>query len=181
MKLVQIQIRPSVPFWFIQDMVRLNQNNRISEFINVDSLNDEIKKIINLAIYRQEINLLDYNGIKLKSINDVSYVLGDCAITTEDVNDDSEKNLIPELISVTTNDEEEKPEKEKVSMEPSHKHIENAKILLEQNGNTIKKMVKNMKKTNDNLILLSTCLDIENSNKNRKGVIVAIQEAMMEY
>ena len=72
MKLVQIQIRPSVPFWFIQDVIRLSQNNRISEFINVDSLDDQVKKIIDLAVSRQEINLLDYNGVRLKSINDIS-------------------------------------------------------------------------------------------------------------
>ena len=54
---------------------------------------------------------------------------------------------MPDFVSVTIDDdEEEEEEEENLPTEPSEEHIENAKILLGRNGNTIKKMIKNLNK-----------------------------------
>ena len=184
MRLVQIQLKSSIPFWFLDDIIKLNQNNRVSDFINIDSLTEPIRTIIDLSVRRHEINITDYHGNKINSLDEVICVCGDMAVDTEDIQDDPEEELIPEMVSVTVSmleEKEEEKEEEQLPVEPSEKHIENSKILLEQNGNTIKKMIRNMKQTDDNLMILNTSMALEMSGKNRKGIITAMQNAIAGY
>lgn len=181
MRLIQIQLKASEPFWFLKDIIKLNQNNRISDFINADSLTESTKKIINLSIKRKEVDVIDYEGNPIKDLNEIIYVYGDMAVSVEDVKE-PEENLTPEMVSVTVSmDDEEKEEEKKLSIEPGEEDIESAKILLGQNGNTIKKMIRNMKQTNENLTILHASMDIEISGKNRKGILVALQDAIAGY
>jgi hypothetical protein len=184
MRLVQIQLRPSIPFWFIDNIVKLNQFNRVSDFINVNSLTGLTKEIIDLSIRQKQIFVLDYNGNRVKKLDEAIYIAGDMSVSIEDTKEDTDEDLIPEMVSVTTsiNNKEEKEEKEeKPSLEPSEDHIENAKILLERNGNTIKKMIRNIKQTDDNLMVLHASLKLEAVDKNRSGILVAIQNAIERY
>lgn len=179
MRLVQIQLRPSVPFWFIGTVLRLNQENKTSDFFDVDTLEDGIKKIINQSINRQEIFAFDYNGTKIHSLDDAKYISGNHAVSIDDV-DDEEDGLIPEIVSVTVGGEEEEEEEDILLAEPGEDHIENAKILLEQNGNTVKRMIKNMTITDDNILMLKACLRQETSNRNRRSIVSAIEKILME-
>jgi ABC-type transport system substrate-binding protein len=183
MKLIQIRLRKSVPFWFIGNLITLNQENEVSDFISIDSLNDDIRKVIDLSIYRQEINVFDYDGNIVKKLDDTKYISGQFSVSTDDVSgNDEENDLLPEMISVTMDEQEteEKQVEEKRPVEPGEEDIENAKILLEQNGNTVKKTIKNITRTDDNLLLLRACLNEEQLNKNRKGIISTIKKILSE-
>jgi hypothetical protein len=183
MRLVKLELRES-PFWFLsnssgESIIILNENKQISDFVNVDALPNHMKKIINQSSSQFEINILDFNGSRVKTIEETSILNTEYSVNTEDeVLDDSD---LPEIISITTRDDEEEKEDIKTPVLPTPEVIENAKILLERNGNTIKKSLKALKKTDDNLDFLHLCAKLEHNGQNRQGVISAIQQLVMEY
>jgi len=177
MRLVQIKLHHSYPFWFLNDQIRLNAENPVSDFINIDSLDKEYKETINASVRNFRIKLFDPEGRQIKHLSELSVIEGDIKVSTEDIKK-TESNF-PEITSVTVQAEEE----EEVEREEAPDRSEEAKILLNQNGHTVKRSILSVPKENDSLYLLHAMLSLEDSEegKNRKGVIVALTTAIGEY
>lgn len=173
MRLVKIKLVDG-PFWFLGKLINLTKVNPLSDFVNVDSLPDEEKAIINKSASRGEIRIYDSESKRLKNLNDAGLYSGEYAVNIEDIKDD-ESDAIPEVFSVTVsnNDEEE-------DQGPTQADYENASILLSKNGNTVKKIIKEVPKTTEGLLLLHACFNTEKINKNRAGIISTIEQCIME-
>ena len=176
MRLVKFKLADS-PFWFLDNLIRLNQVHKMSDFVNIDSLSDEQKVIVNKSIASGAIKAFDPESNRVKNINDTSYVNGELAISLEDIEED-ESDTVPEVFSMTvSNDEEEEEEEEG----PTDTDFDNAQLLLDKNGNTVKKALKAIPKTNEGLLLLHACLGLEKSGKNRLGIVSTIEQRIMEF
>jgi len=171
MRLVRIKLLES-PFWFLSKAVKLDLLNPTSDFINIDSLSQEYIDIINRSVNASEIKIFDGEGARIRDIKSVSFVSGDLAVSTEDVEED-ETDYLPEMVSVTSSDEEEEEE----DSEPSDADFDAAKLLLNKNGNVVKKVLKELH-GDEGLMILHACLLQEESDKNRPGVINSIEEAI---
>ncbi len=176
MRLVKLKLRGSCPFWMMPP-IRLHERQDTSPLVNIDKLSDAQKDIINKSVRAQEIMLFDPEGIRVfGSLNDVGIAM-DTYVSVEDV---PEEDIIPEMVSVTVDDPVvEDEEDDGWTIKPEY--YEEAKILLKKNGNTIKKAVFALDKTDEHLMLLHACLQTEDNDKKRDGVINAIQAKISEY
>ena len=141
----------------------------------MDSLPEEEKTVINKSIKIGAIRIYDPENHCLKTTDDASYVNGEYAVDIEDIKDD-ESDTVPEVFSVTVNNEEE----EEVEEGPIEADYECAQLLLNKNGNTVKKTIKEIPKTKEGLFLLHACLETEKENKNRAGIVNTIEQCIME-
>jgi hypothetical protein len=179
MRLVKLELRDS-PFWFLssntgEPIITLSENNKISDLVNIDALPGGMVKIINQSVSQFEINILDMNGAKIKTLEEASIVSTEYSVNTSDETVDNSD--LPDIVSVTILEKEE----EELPKEVAPEVIENAKILLERNGNTVKKSLKVLPKTDSSLEFLHICLDLECKGQKRQGLILIIEEMIMEY
>lgn len=177
MRLIKIRLA-DCPFWFLGKLVSLTRQNPTSDFVDLDVLEEEDRKIINRSIQLCEIKVFDPENQRIKDINDACYIKGELAINIGDIEDD-ESDSIPEVFSVTVEDNDEEDDKE--DMGPTEADYENAKLLLSKNGNTVKKAVKEIANTPDGLSLLHALLETERANKNRLGIVGTIEKRIMEF
>ena len=188
MRLVRLKLRTE-HFWNLPP-IRLNENNDTSPQINIDLLNEHQKSVINKSIKAREIYAIDSSGSHLSSLECANIITGDF-INTDDV-DDIDDELMPQIVSVTSSDNDEYNEyedggeldgEEEVKADEERKRllIEEAKILLNRNGNTLRKTILALEKTDDNLALLHACLSIEEQDKKRSGVIAVLGQAISRY
>jgi hypothetical protein len=185
MRLVKLELRDA-PFWFLSDstntvFIALHSSSPVSGLLDVDSLDDHFFDVINASARQLEIQIIDSENRKLRSLNDVVF-LDDGEFSVDTENDIPLDNSdFPEIVSVTIeNDKEEEEEKEEIVYSLTPEMQEDVKILLEKNGNTIKKMIRNLSKTKENLFFLEQCKKIERANQNRQGVVLAIQTVITE-
>jgi len=177
MKLVKIKLSES-PFWFLGKAIKLNRSKPFSDLINVDSLSDEDKKIIDKSISRCEIKLFDSEGNRIPSLEEAGYIRGEFSVSLEDIKED-QSDTVPEVFSVTVGNDDEDEEDE--ILEPTETDYENAELILSKNGNTVKKIIKETSDSEEGLSLLHACLTIEKQNKNRIGIINSIEQRIMEF
>lgn len=118
--------------------------------------------------------LYDYEGNRVyESLSNLNVIYGNY-VSEDDI--DEEEDMIPEVISVTVDNDD----KEEIDLEVSEEDIENARILLSRHWSTIKKTILSFEKTSNNLKIIHAALEIELEDKKRKGVISALQEVLME-
>ena len=173
MRLVKIQLKRSVPFWSLSGLV-LNSSNNISNPIDVDSLSEYNINTINIAVKRGEINIFDMSGKIIRSICD-TIDLNEVYVSDKDV----EYNYIPEVESVTVSLEDEEDEVP-ITKSPEDQ-IEEALIIINNNGNTVKRSIAALDTSDSNTIsFLNACLSVEIGGKNRVGVIDCIQAKLGE-
>ena len=117
MKLVQLKLRTSCPFWSLPP-VFLNKEQNSSPWIDVELLTEKQKEVINKSIYQHEILLFDSDNNRVHgSLEEVSSVNGNY------VNDDDievEEDVLPEIGAVTV----EENILEEVDEEPEELQIE---------------------------------------------------------
>jgi len=64
---------------------------------------------------------------------------------------------------------------------PTEEDYEDARSLLQRNGNTVKRLIRDMSKPADEMKrLLLACLEVEKEDKKRKGVKTALEKAYLE-
>jgi len=161
MRLIKIKIKPSTPFWNMGP-IKLSQDLIESPYLDVDKLTEEQIAIILKAKNYGEIRILDSSGKELNSISPEEVQYG--FIVSEE---DEEEPFMPEIQSVTT------PIEEEIGNED---YKNEAILVLEKNGNTIKKMVQAMKASSkENVYLLKAMLKEEKKNKKRNGIIEQIE------
>jgi hypothetical protein len=186
MRLVKLELRDA-PFWFLSDsttnivFIALNFSSPLSGLIDIDSLEDNFVDVINSSASRLEISIVDSQNRRLRSLNEVIFLDEEHAVNTED-DPSLDVSDFPEIISVTVknDDDEEVEEEEEICCVLTPEIQENVKILLEKNGNTIKKMIKNLSKTKENLFFLENCVKTEKKCQNRQGIISALQTVITE-
>jgi hypothetical protein len=178
MRLVKIKLSPHTPFWFLGDIVSLSKESPVSPLINVDSLEEEQVKTINHSVRQLEVKLFDGEGNKIKKIDQARFVNGEYSVDTNDTEEEDKDNF-EGIESVTISDEPEEVKEEIISVQ--EEDLKEASVFLNRNGNTVRKMILNMPKSKDNLVLLHACLQVESSSKARAGVIKRLEEAIDEY
>lgn len=125
-----------------------------------------------------EIKLFDGEDNKISKIDDARFVNGEYSVDVSDVNKEEDEANFSGIESVTISDEEDEVEEEQIKIED--RDLREANIFLNRNGNTVRKMIKNMPKSKDNLVLLHACLQVESSTRGRPGIIKQIEEAIDE-
>jgi hypothetical protein len=161
-----------VPFWILKP-INLRNSQDTSPLIDVDVLTDSQKTIINSSINRHEIAIYDKEGNHIPgNLKNVNVVEGN-HVSTDDI--DEEEELYPEIVSVTSGTEPDLEE------EIPKEVFEDAEVMLNKNGNTVKKLVSAMDVTDTNAMLLKASLELEYVGKNRPGVIKYIKKALLEY
>ena len=180
MRLVKFRLADS-PFWFLGNSIKLNQEHKVSEFINADSLSAEDIAIINKSIAIGQIRAYDPESRRLKNIEDAGFIAGEFAVNIEDIEDD-ESDTIPEVFSMTiSNEEDDEDEEDEEDEGPTEVDFDNAALLLNKNGNTVRKTIRSIPRTDEGLLLLHACLETEESGKNRAGIINIIKQSIMEF
>jgi hypothetical protein len=177
MRLVRLKLREPTPFWILKP-INLQRGNPTSPMLNIDALTDKQKDVINKAVTNKEISLYDGDNNPVGgNLDRVNIVCGNL-ISVDDI--EEEKELYPEIISVTTAEDFDIFEEEKV-IAISTETYEKARVLLDRNGHTSKKMILSLKKSDNNLELLHACLEVESEDKKRVSVLRAIEASVSEY
>ena len=174
MRLISLKLSSNCPYWFLGDLIRLNYKNNTSEYINIEELDNDLKAILNKSIKMHNVYAFDYDGNKIKNIDEVNLSQCNLDINIEDSN--TEEDEMPNIISVTEEHEEDIND-----CEISEEDIKQAEYLLSKNGNTVRKTIKNTVATNETLSFLTACLNLELCNKNRNGIIKVLNEKIEEY
>ena len=176
MKLVKLRLADS-PFWFLGNNISLTRQNPTSDFLNIDALQHEEVQIINMAIRKGEIKVFDPENIRLNTVEAAKVISGELSVDINDIEDD-ESDSMPEVFSVTIDENIEDETKESG---PEAEDYREAEIILSKNGNTVKKIIKNIPNTTEGLVLLHASLEVEKQNKNRIGIVSAIEQRIMEF
>jgi len=178
MRLVRLKLR-GCPFWNLPP-IKLNEKNSVSPVLNVDLLSDVQREVIDKSDAVGDIMILSPDGARIHGgLGHVNIIDGSDCVSMADIEED---DMIPEIVSVTVSEQAEEEMEEVIEQteEDQEKLVNAALIMLNRNGNTIKKMVAAMEKTDENLALLHACLVTENAGKAREGVLFAIQQAISE-
>lgn len=172
MRFIRIQLKRSNTFWSLSGLT-LTKANPISQPIDIDELLERNLDTIESAIRRGEINVFDMDENLLQSIKDVKDI-SDVYVSTEDV----QEEVAPEVQSVTVSLDEE-DEMSVVSQRSTEAIMADALIVVNNNGNTVKKTLAAIDISSpDGLSLLKACLSAEIGGKNRTGILDMIQERL---
>lgn len=165
MRLLQLKLGEA-NFWFLNENIKLDINNR-SSFIDINSLTDEEINAINSSLRSLLVYGFDLENNRITALQNLVLENTEFSINLEDEEEEDEN--APEIVSITDEREEEE-------IEIEEEDYEEAKILLSKNGNTV---VKTLKELNDKKIL-TACLQIEQSNKRRKSILNVLIEKLEE-
>jgi hypothetical protein len=181
MRLVRLKLR-GCPFWNMPP-IRLNEENNVSPLLDIDKLTENQREVIDKSDAIGDIMILAADGTRIHGgLEHVNIIDGSDCISVADI---EEEEIMPDIVSVTVSEDEPEEVEEPPQTEPTEeekmKMANEARILLNRNGNTIKKMIASMEKTDSNLMLLHVCLTAESNGKAREGVLFAIQQAISEH
>jgi len=205
MRVVKIRLVKSNSFWFLNNL-QLGPENSVSEPIDLDSVDSTVMAKIKSA--EETFGLIRLvpqpEGVKptfvIEKSKPASYVFprhrpikkiikDKASVASKEILTRQEENKedVPEVQSVTVEsvpDVEELPgqeEPEIQKVEPLEEDFEEAELILKQNGNTVKRIVKNLHRPEEETRrLLLACLEVEKKNKKRKGTVAALEEAYLE-
>jgi predicted DNA binding protein len=177
MRLIRLKLRGS-QFWNLPP-IKLNALSTVSPLINVDLLTDRQKEIIDRSLKLGDVLGFGSDGSPIKTLADVNILNGNFI---DDSDDDEVDNTIPEIRSVTVSDDEDKENDVSKSeiLELDQDMINRATMLLNRNGNTVRKDLLAINKTSEGLLLLKAYLAAESTNKNRPGIISLLNELIGE-
>ena len=173
MRLIKIKLSRSTPVWILNP-IHLTEKNPESPFIEVDLLTPHQKDIIQSSRENGEILIFNKDDNPILSIDDIKPD-GEYAVNIADVID---KETIK--INAVTVHVEEEVEAEEENVEPSEADFEYAKMILNKNGNTVKKVIASFTKTKETIALLDAFLQEETKGRNRNGIICSIKERIKE-
>lgn len=204
MKVVRIELLKEGSFWMFQN-INLSPMERKSEPFDWDVLSPEIKE--NLLRSQNQFGIIRI--VDLPSDTEITFELedpqgnkyqavfppgGEKRESTNGYFVEPEPKVEEDIPSITVhNDEpeeeiESEPEPEQEISPPSRVDIitvgpdddEEITTLLEKNGNTIKKFLRNLDNEFENIPFVETCLRFESSGKNRLGVMTDLNKKLAE-
>lgn len=170
MRFVQLKLKEA-SFWGIPDVNLFIYGDMVSDVVDLQSIGNTSYGIIKESYDKKQICVLDLSGNVIALPTKEEIVSDKCDIS--DFEDDTEEEF--NVVSVTIPNEEsnKKPE-------PSVEHYEKAEIILLKNGNTIRKIIKNLKLSQESFFVLMALKEIESQDKQRKGVLKEIDIKMGE-
>lgn len=191
MRLFKIMLAKDVPFWSL-GAIHLNSSNYISELLDADTIEFEDQLVIEKSVRLREVVLLTPADqlfkepfSKLPVNHNVDPALNQYKVDVSDDTDTRFRDEIPELVSATVVEDDTEDDEPETTVEPKviSQHIQQAQILLEQNGNTVKKALRMLPYNQSAYTVLKTCLEIESglSGRRRIGVIKLIKKLIDEY
>lgn len=174
MRYIQIQLYEA-SFWGIPEIDLFLCDKSMSPIVDLKTLEKHFYDTIKESYKTRKIKILDIdnNKIAMPAYEQIDSNIADISDTEED-----EEEVIYDIVSVTVSDKED--ELEKTTIEPSVKDYEKANILLTKNGNTIRKIIKNLNIVDSSLLLLVALKELEEQNKNRVGVLKEINSKLGE-
>jgi hypothetical protein len=164
-RLIKIRLG-DVPFWFLNDKIKLSYDESESSYFDIDQLEDEHKRALINSLRVLEVKAFDIEGQRIADIDSFS----NYTKAIEFFSDDDDDDEFPEILCVTVSENEEK---ESVVL-PSEEDMENAKILLENKLGVIKNIIANTSSS----VLLRAILDVEEQGKKRKQIISMLEEKL---
>jgi len=178
MRLVRLKKVGDAPFW-IMHCIRLYEGHEFSPLLDIDKLNEKQKEVIDHSVRINEIALYNVRGDRIDGgLEMVNIIHG--MVSTDDIDDD-EEDILPEIASVTVDTEELDMNAVEKTIAITAECQQEAQWLIAKNGNTIKKVLSELAISDYNLMLLYACLDIENNDKNRPGVLAALEKNIQEH
>jgi len=172
MRLIRIKLSQSTPFWMLNP-IHLDSSNPQSPWLDVDRLSIKAKETINKSAFLGEISIEDHEKSEIKSLKELVTTHG----FTVDLNDIvEEEEVFPEVVSVTL---EEEVKEEEIVISPEI--YEEAKLILKKNGNTVRKIIKALSHTDETFSILSACLEMEQIDSNRNGIVKLLEQRLMEF
>ena len=177
MNLVRLKLRGDCKFWSLPP-ITLIPDRKISPVLNRDLLSREQKEIIDDSVAAQEIFMIGADNEEIIKATKQSIQANNSnqKIGTDDIEEDEE--MMPEMVSMTVDNPDKEDEEEEVQTEL---FLEEAKVLLGRNGNTVKKALKTLPKDSESLGLLHASLELEMKEGKRAGVISTIQQIISEH
>jgi hypothetical protein len=169
MRTIKLKLKHSNPFWSLPPII-LNKANPESSLIDIDQLTIEQKDLIQNARDYGEISIFDKDGKLLYSIYDAKNI-GEYNVSTADIN---KSDIAINVPSITVDIDEEKEDifEEEIEEEDLSGLREKAQLLAEKNGNTIRKILQTINKTDkDSISFIKAFIEIESNNKNRIAII----------
>lgn len=175
MRLIKICLGPNKPFWFWNN-IYLTPEASVSSFFDVDKLDLEASEILEKSIQRQEIKAFDNNKNQIFSLGSHNLLGGEIPLEFIEEEIEVSETEIPEMISITCVDDE--PKEEIILTEEDY---DQARLILNKNGNTVRKVVAEFLVNKDTISLLKACLELELESKNRKGIINILNKKIEDY
>lgn len=175
MRLVKVSLENNVPYWFFEERnIYLTPKVKTSDLFDIDDLELEAFDKLKKSIQRGKIKAFDIEGALVLELNKHKLIGG-----WTDKNDEFEDVQIPEedlpdIISVTCDSEEEEEEEEPIT----DKDREEARVLLNKNGNTVRRTIETFNITKDSIGIIKACLEIETQERRRASVIKAAKERL---
>jgi hypothetical protein len=170
MRYIKLRLKNN-SFWGIHELdLFLNSSHRISDVLDLGSLEPQIYDIIIKSVKLREVEALSLKGEKVSNLSKEITDIDEC-----DISDVIEEDQVYDVVSATL------PSEEKIVIEPFVSDYEKASKLLERNGNTIKKTIGKLQQDKDSIRLLKACLELEKKNKNRDGVLVSVMQRLRSF
>lgn len=177
MRLVKVCLGQNETFWFL-DKIRLTPTSRVSNLFDIDRLSREDFNALNKSIQHRRVKAFDKDGVRLNNLGEHNILGGELPdAILEDT--EVEEEDIPQVISVTCENDEESEEAQEIVV--SDGDFAEAKVILKNNGNTVRKTIMNFALSAETVGIIQACLELEAENKVRKGVMKAATEKLEEY
>jgi hypothetical protein len=170
-RLIKVRLADA-SFWFFGDKIKLTSDNLESSYIDFDALDDTARSILLDSVKYLEIKLFDSEGRRIKDISELKTY----DVLPEEI-DEYDDDDVPEINCITVSEQEE--EKEELIL--SEEDMENAKILLGNKLNTVKRTIESLVNSDKNVMLMQVMLGIEEDTKNRKQIISCLETKLKEF
>lgn len=170
-RLIKVRLADA-SFWFFGDKIKLTSDNLESSYIDFDSLSETAQSILLDSVKYLEVKLFDSEGKRIKDINELKTY----DVLPEEI-DEYEDDDLPEINCITISEQEEEKEESILSEED----MENAKILLGNKLNTIKRTIESLVNSDKNALLVQAMLSIEEDTKNRKQIISCLETKLKDF
>lgn len=206
MRVVRVKLVKPNSFWFMNNL-RLGPEDPVSEPFDWDALDfvskDKIEKAANKFGLVKILDQPDGTApvFVVEKSKPASYVfprkqvvrraIKEKAQETESLEaaedeqpQEPDEGLGIRTITMDESESEELSEPDPPEIEetvPTEEDYEDARSLLKRNGNTVKRLIRDMSKpANEMRAFLLACLEVEKKDKKRKGTITALEEAYLE-
>lgn len=168
MHIVRLQLTRLGTYWFF-DNINLTPAEPTSKPFDLDLVSEEVRK--NILRSANDFHIIDL--IEEKTITEAEFKLANpnglegFKLMEEDV-----------VISVTVSNEAEEPPPV-IKVEPTERDYEEARLLLEKNGNTVTKSLRNLDLGQDIKPFLLACIEVEKNNRKRTSVLSTLEEVFL--
>lgn len=169
MHIVRLQLTRVGTYWFF-DNINLTPAEPTSKPFDLDLVSEEVRKNILRSV--NDFHIIDL--IEVKDIAEPEFKLANPnGLEGFQLREDDDV-----VVSVTVSDEVEEPPPI-IRVEPTDKDYEEARLLLDKNGNTVTKSLRSLDVTQEIKPFLLACIEVEKKNRKRTSVLSTLEEVFL--